>query len=692
MSTANSSNPHGSPLGETYASASHPGVGAAGGDLDQVENARQEIRQLVQEIARLAQQNLPPSDFYQGFLSRTISALAAVGGAVWEPRGESFHLAYQIDAPWDAATQATGMPSHAIHLERVAASNQALAIPPRSGDGGSLDNPTPHLLLLAPLVCDGRCLGVVEIAQRPGGGLATQRGYMRFLVQMCDLAADYLKTRRLRDLEQRDELWGQIAPFLRKLQHAFDLLEIAYAVANDGRRIIGCDRLSFLFQQSGRATTQAVSGLDALDRRAAQVQRLEQLTAAVLRGQKPLIYPTPEELPPQIQQPLEDYLDLSHARALAIYPLHEPETDADAASPQRITLPPLGALAIEQLQDEVFAPATLERATCVTNHAAAALARACEYRRIPLLGFWRALDRTGWRSLTGGLRLVFGAAAAALIVAALAFIPAELEVAARGKLQPVKRREIFAQLDGVVEKVYIRHGQQVRAGELLLELSNHDLREQLTALLGRRETTRERISALERTLLSGKSSNERLSSSDENRLSGELFELRQEAANQDRELAIFREKEAQLQIVADSDGRVLTWKAEELLTRRPVQLGQALLTLVDPAGPWELELLVPERRLKHLTGAQQLQVRFTLASYPGQEFAGTVIELEQTAEVRGEDGNTVRLRVQIDKSQLPNLHDQVTVAARIQCGPAPIGYVWFRDLIETIQTRILFWF
>lgn len=691
MSTANSSHAQSSPSGEAYASSAHPGVGAAGGDLEQVENARLEIRQLVQEIARLAQQNLPPNDFYQGFLSRTISALAAVGGAVWEPRGETFRLAYQIDAPWDAASLAEGLPAHGTHLERVAVSHQALAIPPRSGEGEALENPTPHLLLLAPLLCDGRCLGVVEIAQRPGGGLATQRGYMRFLVQMCDLAADYLKTRRLRDLEQREELWSQIAPFLRKLQHAFDLPEIAYAVANDGRRIIGCDRLSFLLRQADRATTQAVSGLDALDRRAAQVQRLEQLTAVVIRGQKPLIYPSPEELPPQIQQPLEAYLDLSHARALAILPLHEPATGDDATAPQTSSLPPLGALAVEQLQEEQFSSAMLERADCVADHSAAALARACEYRRIPLLGFWRALDRTGWRSLTGAMRLMLGTAAAALVVAALAFIPAELEVAARGKLQPAQRREIFAELDGVVEQVHVRHGQQVHAGELLLELSNHELREQLTALLGRRETTRERISALERTLLDGKTSNDRLTTLDENRLSGELFELRQEAANQERELAIFREKEAQLRIVAAHDGRILTWKAEELLTRRPVQLGQALLTLVDPAGPWELELLAPERRLKYLASAGELTVIFTLASYPGQEFSGKVVELEQTAEVRGEDGNTVRLRVEIDKSQLPNLHDQVTVAARIQCGAAPLGYVWFRDLIEAFQSRVLFW-
>ena len=49
-------------------------------------------------------------------------------------------------------------------------------------------NPTGYLLVLAPLVGDGVVEGVIEVFQRPDSQPATQRGYLRFLIQMCELA------------------------------------------------------------------------------------------------------------------------------------------------------------------------------------------------------------------------------------------------------------------------------------------------------------------------------------------------------------------------------------------------------------------------------------------------------------------------------------------------------------------------
>ncbi|MFO0883655.1 MAG: hypothetical protein U0894_05615 [Pirellulales bacterium] len=57
----------------------------------------------------------------------------------------------------------------------------------------------------------------------------------------------------------------------------------------------------------------------------------------------------------------------------------------------------------------------------------------------------------------------------------------------------------------------------------------------------------------------------------------------------------------------------------------------------------------------------------------------------------GEDGNTILVRVQIQREELPELHDQTTVNARIACGRRSPGYTWFCDVIETVQTKILFW-
>ena len=61
------------------------------------------------------------------------------------------------------------------------------------------------------------------------------------------------------------------------------------------------------------------------------------------------------------------------------------------------------------------------------------------------------------------------------------------------------------------------------------------------------------------------------------------------------------------------------------------------------------------------------------------------------AEVRGEEGNTVLVRVEVDKDTLPHLHDQTTVTAKLYCGKRSLGYTWFCDLIETVQAKVLFW-
>ena len=66
-------------------------------------------------------------------------------------------------------------------------------------------------------------------------------------------------------------------------------------------------------------------------------------------------------------------------------------------------------------------------------------------------------------------------------------------------------------------------------------------------------------------------------------------------------------------------------------------------------------------------------------------------DLERRQEVRGEDGNTILLRVAVNKDELPHLHDQTTVTAKLYCGRRSLGFVWFCDLIETVQGKVLFW-
>jgi hypothetical protein len=54
-----------------------------------------------------------------------------------------------------------------------------------------------------------------------------------------------------------------------------------------------------------------------------------------------------------------------------------------------------------------------------------------------------------------------------------------------------------------------------------------------------------------------------------------------------------------------------------------------------------------------------------------------VVEIEHSAEVRGDEGNTILVRVAVEKAELPPLHDQTTVTAKINRGRTSPGFAWF---------------
>ena len=161
-----------------------------GSNQEAIENTKQQIRGLVSEIAQLAKSELEPGEFYAAFMQKIVSALAAHGGAVWSmsDAGDASIL-YQINIAGDLLDDdSEDAVRHKKLLQVVTHSNEAQLIPPNSGFGedGAIGNPTDHLLVLAPLAGEQGVEAVVEVFQRPNAQPATQRGYLRFLVQMCE--------------------------------------------------------------------------------------------------------------------------------------------------------------------------------------------------------------------------------------------------------------------------------------------------------------------------------------------------------------------------------------------------------------------------------------------------------------------------------------------------------------------------
>lgn len=662
----------------------------------------QRIREFVQDLTALAQRDVTPLEFDIEFLERVVAALAAFGGAVWRRTAHGTleqHYQQRLDETLEL-DQPDDRAAHERLVLSVARTARPVAVLPESASPEEPEarNPSPHLLLLAPLTVDGAVVGVVEVVQRCEVSPLAQEGFLRFLVQMCGVAAEQHRIRQRRLLRERQHLWSRFGQFARHVHRGLDSRAVACQIANEGRPFIGCDRVSVAVLHGQQCRIEAVSGQDTVNPRANVVQRLARLATVAGRAGEPLSYAgQPLELSPQVSEALEDYLDAAHSQVCLVLPLRraeEPRGDRDAAAEQAPGTV-LGALIVEQFQGGAPEDGWQQRAEAAAEQASLALGNALVHERLFLMPLWRMLGRWKWvvQARTWPKTAVVGGLVAAALLA-LIFYPARLRLEARGKLQPELRREVFARMDGVVDEVRVRHGDTVEAGQVLARLhsTTHDY--QLTSVLGELRTVRSQLAADKAALLAtSRQSTE--SRARHTELAAEIEQLTSREESLQRRYELLVRQQADLEAASPIAGQVITWDVEKLLKARPVQRGEALLTVADTQGPWVLELQVPDRRIGDVLAARQdlepeLEVSFVLATEPGVRHAGKIKRVSMSAEVEDEEGSMVLVTVAVDRGELPVLRPGATVVAKIDCGRHPLGYVWFHEVIKFVQTRILF--
>jgi len=667
-----------------------------------IEGAKQQIRGLVEEITQLCKQDLEPEVFFGEFLQRIVTALAAVGGAVWTLTADrQLQLAFQINLRESSLGESgEDQRRHTRLLGRVLRDAEPLLVAPQSGTAGDEEagNPTGFLLVLSPLKSGEQVEGVVEVFQRPGSEPVAQQGFLRFVAQMCELAGNWLKSRQLRHFGDQQTLWMRVDEFTRSVHESLDPVQTAYTIANEGRRLIGCDRVSVAASKGRRYRVTAVSGQDTFDKRSNTVVLLGRLATVVVATGEPLWYDgSDEDLPPQIEEAIQNYVDESHTKAIAVLPLRKPVGQPIASEEEPDQEPQgdvVGALIVEQIEDTRPRDTFSQRVDLVCEHGSRALANATEHNNLFLMPLWRTLGRARW--LVKGKTLpktVSISAAILVLLVALFAVRIDFDLEGRGVLQPVERRDVFVNTPGVVTEVLVESGALVQKDQPLVKLRNTDLDLQQTDALGRRQTTRAQLRSVQRGLMD----KEHLSDKDRNQLFGQQRQLEQRLLSLDEQIKLIAKKRQQLIVTSPIAGEVITWNVEKQLRHRPVMAGQVLMTVANPKGDWELEVFMPENRMGHVTRAGQameenedLQVTYVMATDPGTSHEGKVLKIHEAAELHEEDGQSVRIRVEIDKSDLTDPRPGATAAAKVHCGRGSIIYVWGHELVEFIQARILF--
>lgn len=679
-------------------------------DPSLLEETKAQIRSLVNEIALLCKQDLAPHEFYGEFLNRLVQALAAVGGAVWAiSEAGAMELICQINfRETGIGNSQENLNRHGGLVHNVLTTGEARMVAPDSsfGDNGRVGNPSDFLLLFGPVRVEDETKSVVEIFQRPGAPPNTQRGYLRFLLQMCEMAADYLKSRQLRQYTDRQSLWQQLESFTREAHKSLDPRQVAYTIANEGRRLIECDRVTVAVTTGRKCLIKAVSGQDTFDKRSDTIYLLNRLANAVVATSEPLWYTgDTSNLAPQVEVALQEYLDAAHSKSVAVLPLNRPPKPRDKSKDlidkdvvERGET--IGALIVEQIDNARTSEGMIQRVNVVTDHSATALANALEHDTLFLMPVWRTLGNARWVLAARTLPKTIAIVTAILAVIVGAFvIPADFELEGRGALQPAKRREVFAPVEGTVVAAFVKHGDNVKKGQLLVRLHNTELNKSMTGVVGERDAVAENILAIERQIAQGL----RLTDEEKTRLRGQRAEQAVKLKSLNAQIELVEEKKKKLDVLSPIDGRITTWDVERTLMGRTVRPGQIMLNVAEPALEWELELNMPEDRMGHIRRAQdklgdKLSVSYILATDPGKTHLGTVKEVALASDVKAEEGVTVLVRVEVDKQELlkstglPELRPGATVKAQVNCGRCSIGYRYFHDLIGWFQTQIFKFF
>ena len=679
---------------------------------------------LLQYMFRHSRSQVGPQQFYQAFVGVLVEVFRADAVCVWTAQSGKLRLtkAAMLDVTGLAPNADCWRP-HEQLLEAVALRGGPLRVAP--GESTVLGvNPLEFELLLVPLITGASVLGLVELlravsvnvispdadntpdtSQDENEALALELGDLR---SWCEFLQDYFQSREMAVQATQTRSETAFRTFAMRLHSVQVKHEAALVAVNEGRQAIGCERVSLGWAVGQRTKLLAASGHESVNERSNVVQALIRLTNVAIQSGEALNYrfpplkpeegaaiapltnsdsnaaasnPAQQQVPPEIYRAaIEAYPLGERPQRLLVVPM------GDRSNPKTGVTKRRGALIVEQFRSDSLSDADVQRAVLVAEQVRVALQRTELLASIPFLAFWKRTTETTWLRRAGQLALLLLFTAG---VVALVTVRMEMRLSSDGELLCESRRTVFAAEDGIVREILVRHGDTLDAGQKVLVLDNLELTARHRELSGQLLQTRERQRSLEASR-----SGQRLTERDQLTLQTGLGEAAVAIEHLEQQLQRMQERIDRLVVLAPEAGVVTSWNLDQSLLHRPVRQGDALFQQIDPSGRWAIELNIVEdrsgyvaRRMSELAEGEKLTVDFVLATDAETRFTGTVRELASRTDLTAA-GHIVRAIVDLDPAKSPPLRDGTEVNARLNCGPRPVGFVLFRELIEVVFTYL----
>ncbi len=725
------------PTAEGHATAGGGGAGDA-----RTKYARP-IEEAFEAGGRLAGSALTPTEFYQQFLNRTLSAIDAPAGAIWLRTPQGFlQLACQENVDKVGLDARRGARQcHNEVLRQVFQANPPRPIllepngrmAPGPGEPGPVPpaNLTDHFALFAPIISpEKQPIGLLEVFQDATHDPRLYPTFLNYTLQMAGYASQYHQFSNARVAAGMEKTYSQVEAFARHIHTSLNPTEVAYHVANEGRKLVECDRLCVgVRHDRWRVTVEAVSGADVVEKASTHVRRLRLLMEAVLQWGEPLTFRGEKDpgLPPAVAHALDDYLHESQPKLLIVQPCRD-ERETDKTRPAR------AVLVLELFNPPEQIEAIVQRLDVVTKHAAPALYNAAELKRIPLKPLWWPVAKL--QEGVGGKRRFIAAAVLALVLVlatVMAVVPAPLRMEAKGQLQPVEIAKIYPPREAQVREVRVKPGDKIDRNYECALLYNRELEDELGKATRDRDEARAQIAAA-LDLLS------RPDQRAEDKLRA-LTDQKIAETRRDKALLDIQQLEEQYHGVPNRGGyfralapdfpdlasragaarwTVLNDDRRENLVGRTLRPSEELLRVGNLEGEWQVKQDIPQRNVGQIlkafadpkshktepTGRKYLLVDVVLASEGDTSYEGRLYRDEMAAEAvankneHDENEPIVTAYVKLNvpgtapDKMVPRNHfvTGLDVRTRIRCGDHPLGYTLFHGVWEWFYEKVIFFF
>jgi len=432
------------------------------------------------------------------------------------------------------------------------------------------------------------------------------------------------------------------------------LQESATAVVSELASCYGCERVSLGLLSKNGIQLLAVSHSASFDARRHELQLLRQAMEEATEQRLNLHSPPKDKESARGQ--------ILHAHDLLLQHTHLPAVHTLLLRNRNQII---GALALEETPEHPLSRQTLR----LCEHLLALLSPLFAIKQQLAAGPFQQLARSCSHYLSQSLgpnhpRRKLAALVLASLTAMM-FLPADYWVHGEATVEGTIKRALVAPQDGYLSTSNVRPGEQVKAGQLLAQLDDRDLR-------------LERQKWASKLRQYNQSYDQALASFD--RAQANILNAQVEQAQ--FQLQLLEEQLNRTRLYAPIGGYIVSDDISQSLGA-PVEQGQVLFE-VAPLNNYRVQLQIDERDITSV--AERQPGRLVLTSLPGEKLNFRVTRITPLAESH-QGRNFFRVEGELTAySQL--LRPGMTGSGKIMAGRHSLGWLWFHDILDWLRLSL----